>query len=290
MENIKWYLSNYAWVILGHILPTKAYLSLKYRVIFGRWIDWKNPKSYTEKLQWLKVYGYKPEYSTMVDKVQVKEYVRNILGDSYIIPTLATWKSVDDIDFSSLPASFVLKCNHDSGMAIVCKDIANFNEHDAKEKLSAAFSKNYYLMGRETPYKFVQRQILAEALLQRKDGGEIKDYKFLCFDGEPKIFKMDFGRSSVHHANFYDMDKNLLPFGMINCPPDPSVELDLPSNFDDMIEVVKKLCKGIPFVRIDLYNVDGQIYFGEITFYPSAGLVRFTDPEWDEKLGNMISL
>lgn len=282
--------SDLVWTVFSYTLPSKIYLSFKYRVIFHKRLDWKHPVCFTEKLQWLKLYGFQKEYVRMVDKVLVKEYIAGKLGAEYVIPTLGVWKSADDIDINALPEQFVLKCNHDSGTAVVCRDKGTLNVCKTVATIRKALKRNYYLMGRETPYKYVKRRVFAEQYIENADGTELVDYKFFCFNGEPKITKVDFGRGTRHQANYYDVDMNLLPFGVIASHPDYSRHFDKPENYEEMLGIARKLSDGIPFVRVDLYNVNGKIYFGELTFFPTSGLQPFTDTEWDRRLGGWIVL
>ena len=288
--SIKWFVSNSFWGLCGHILPTKIYLSLRYRIIFGKWINWKNPTSFTEKLQWLKVYGHGEQYTHLVDKLLVKDYVASIVGEKYVIPTLAVWDSIDSIDSYNLPNQFVMKCNHDSGSIVICNDKATFDCNEAKKAISKVFRRNYYFVGRETPYKRVHRKVFAEKLIRCTSGGDLKDYKFFCFNGMPRCFKIDFDRFVDHHANYYDMHQNLLPFGEVWPSPDQNRKMIIPDNFDEMVSVASSLSRNIPFARVDLYNNDGVILFGEITLYPTSGFGPFTDPEWDLKLGEWLDL
>lgn len=278
------------WVILQRIMPSKAYLKLKYLVVFKRRLDLKNPVTFTEKLQWLKLYDYRKEYTKYVDKVMVKDYVSSVVGREYVIPTLGVWSSANDIDFSQLPEKFILKCNHNSGSVVICDDKSSFDTVNARKVMAGLLQDNYYLVGRETPYRYVSRRIFAEELLEMPDGGELVDYKFFCFGGKPEFLKINFDKDAVFSANYYDLNLNLLPFGEVWPAPDPSREFVKPANFDRMIEIATKLSARIPFARIDLYNVGGKIYFGEITLYPTSGFGPFNDYEWDVRLGNMIKL
>lgn len=291
MDNTKslpWVLSNAFWALFTHICPTKLYLTLRYRLNFGKWVDWSHPLAFTEKLQWMKVYGYRPEYTAMVDKVLVKQYVESKIGRDYIVPTLTAAKSTDDIDFETLPSRFVLKTNHDSGTAIICSNKNDISIDKAKKLLNKALKKNYYLVGRETPYKYVDRMVFAEAYIDHN--GELVDYKFFCFNGEPKLFKIDYDRSSHHHSNYYNLDMELLPFHKESERPDTPRIFNKPINFNKMLDIVRVLSKDIPFVRVDLYNIEGRIYFGELTFFPSSGFEPLSDPEWDLKLGSWLEL
>lgn len=296
MKPILFYLTQpwRTWALMlshfGSFLSDKLYLKLKYRAMMGKKLDLKNPKTFNEKLQWLKLYDRKPEYTVMVDKYTVKKYVADKIGEKYIIPTLGVWDKFEDINFEQLPDQFVLKCTHDSGGLVICKDKLKLDIAGAREKMTKSLKRDFYLMGREWPYKNVPRKIIAEKFMVDESGVELKDYKFFCFDGKPKFFKIDFGRFQEHRANYYDMDGNLLPFAEVECMPNPERRFKLPSNFQDMINIVSTLSTNISFVRIDLYNINGQIYFGEITFYPASGFGIIEPFEWDKKIGSWIKI
>lgn len=290
MENksLKARILDRVWRVLQHTMPTKAYLKLKYRVVFKKPLDLKNPQTYSEKLQWLKLYGYRPEHTTMVDKVLVKDYVRNIIGDEYIIPTLAVWDSPDGIDFDSLPDRFVLKCNHDSGRVVVCRDKAGLDRDKALKEMRASFRHNYYLMGRETPYKFVRRKVFAEQYMQDEKTSDIRDYKFFCFGGVPKAMFIASERATDVKFDFFDMDFNHLPLrqGYDNSP----YPIGKPENFELMKELAAKLSKGLPHVRVDLYEINGKVYFGELTFFHFSGFMPFEPADWDRTWGEWLEL
>lgn len=279
-------------------LPDKLYLSLRYRCKMGHWIDWKNPKTFTEKLQWLKVYDYKPEYTKMVDKLAAKDYVASRIGEEYIIPTLSVWDRVEDIDWGALPDQFVLKTTHGGGGCgvVVCPDKKHFDKAKAIKKLQISMHSNAGKTYREKPYLNVSRKIIAEKFILdynvRETCGisDLRDYKFFCFNGRVKCFKIDFGRFVEHHANYYSPEGKLLPFGEKEFEPDPNHVEIMPVNLDNMIAIAELLSDGFKFLRVDLYNVKGKIYFGELTFYPAAGMGVFIPEEWDEKLGRMLNL
>lgn len=264
----------------------------------GKILHLKNPKSFNEKLQWLKIYDYKPEYTKLVDKLAVKNYVESRVGDEYIIPTLAVWDSVADIDWDLLPNQFVLKTTHGGGGCgvIVCSDKTKLDKIKAKNKLKKSMRTNAGQTYREKPYLSVPRKIIAEKYIadqvigNSENSADLRDYKFFCFNGKVKFFKIDFGRFVEHHANYYSPNGDLLPFGEVAYKPDPNHVENMPSNLSEMIRLAETLSANYKFLRVDLYNVNGKIYFGELTFYPAAGMGAFIPEEWDEKLGNMLAL
>lgn len=275
---------------IARLLPDKLYLSIKFRIRMGYWMDWDNPKTFNEKLQWLKVYNRHPEYTKMVDKVTVKKYVADIIGEQYIIPTLGVWKTVEEVDFKSLPDRFVIKCNHNSGKGMyICKDKSAMDEEDIRCGLRRGLQENYVIQNREYPYKNVPRRIIAEQYMEDESGYELKDYKFFCFDGEPRMIQLDFDRFTQHKKNLYSLEWELLPFSF-NYPSHPECIFPKPDGLEKMIALARILSKGIPFVRVDFYNINGKIYFGEMTFFPATGLGKFRPEEWDLKLGSMINL
>ena len=285
MSTIRYHISR----TIARLLPDKIYLGIKFRSRFGYWMDWNNPKTFSEKLQWLKVYDRHPEYTKMVDKLAAKEYVASVVGEEFIIPTLAVYDSADEIDFENLPDQFVLKCTHDSGGLVVCKDNSKFDRDAARRKLRKCLKRSYVIQNREYPYKNVTRRIIAEKYIEDESGYELKDYKFFCFSGAPRLIQLDFDRFSDHKKNLFSLDWELLPFSF-NYPRHPECIFPKPIGLEKMIELAKVLSKNIPFVRIDLYNNNGKIYFGEITFFPASGLGKFQPVEWDDKLGEWIKL
>lgn len=289
---------NHPISLLGSLLirtrnlwPDKTYIKFMYRVMKGYCLDLENPIRFSEKLQWLKLYNRKPEYTIMVDKIEAKNYVKNILGKEHIIPTIGVWSNPDEIDFSELPQKFVLKCNHNSGIGMyICRDKNSIDENTIKKELRKGLSEDYFLKNREWPYKDVPRKILAETFIETANSDDLKDYKFFCFDGVVKFFKIDFDRFTDHHANYYTTDGKLLPNGEAEFPPKYDHYEKIPENLSEMIAYAEKLSKNIPFVRIDFYDVDGKVYFGEITFFPSSGFGRFIPEDWDIELGKMLKL
>lgn len=277
----------------GKRLPDSVYLQFKFYEVFGRKLDLKNPKTFNEKLQWLKLNDRKPEYTTMVDKVEAKKWVAERIGEQYIIPTIGVWERAEDIEFDSLPDQFVLKTNHDSGAVIICKDKSKLDQKETKRRLSEALKRDFYYYGREWPYKNVKRRILAEKLLIPQNDlteGNIPDYKFMCFDGKVQCSFVGSERNTPGglKVTFFDRDWQKLPF--TRHYPSSNVEIPRPKKYEKMIEVAEKLSYRIKFVRVDFYEIDGKIYFGEMTFYPGCGYEEFTPEEWDYKLGELIRL
>ncbi len=267
-----------------------AFLKLKYKNIIGEKLNLNNPQTFNEKLQWLKLNDRKDIYTTMVDKYEVKKYVSDVIGEKYIIPTLGIYNSFDEIDFEKLPNKFVVKCTHDSGSTIICKDKKKFDIKKAKKKINKALKYNYYYAGREWPYKNVKPRIIIEEYIEDEELKDLRDYKFFCFNGKVNLFKVDFNRFLEHRANYYDKNLKLLEFGEEVCPPDFEKKIEIPKDIMKMILLAEKLANGTKFVRIDFYYTNKKIYFGEMTFYPASGFGKFIPDSWDERLGEMINL
>lgn len=269
----------------------KTYLKLQFRAQMGKWLDLENPQTFNEKLQWLKLYDRRPEYTMMVDKYAVKAYVAQQIGREYIIPTLGVWDRFEDIDFDTLPERFVLKCTHDSGGLVICRDKASLDLQMAREKLEKSLKRNFYFHGREWPYKNVKPRIIAETYMEDSHTGELRDYKFLCFDGEAKTLYVATERQTTGEEtkfDFFDMDYRHLPF--CNGHPNAHCLPEKPKCFDEMRRLAEKLSKGIPHVRVDFYEVDGKVYFGELTFFHMSGFAPFDPAEWDVTFGSWITL
>lgn len=275
---------------ITNILSDETYLKLTYRVRFGEKLDFKNPITFNQKIQWLKLHDRQERYVELVDKVRVKDYVAKTIGEQYIIPTLGVWNSFDDIDFDSLPNQFVLKCNHDSGSIVICRDKATFDYERARKKLAKGLKTDMYYWGREWPYKMVERKILAEAYMEDDNSEELKDYKLMVFNGKVKCSFVGSERFSEDglKINFFNTDWKVMPFERHY--PMSKRKIERPLNYDEMVELAEKLAKDIPFTRIDFYEVGGKTYFGEITLYPGSGLEEFTPYEWDKTLGTWIKL
>lgn len=271
----------------------RTYLKWRYRLSLGRKLNLDNPVTFNEKLQWLKLYNRKPEYTIMVDKVKAKEYVAERLGEEYIIPNLGVWDDLDEIDFDALPNQFVLKCNHNSGLGMcICKDKSKLDIPKVKAELRKGLKQNYFLHGREWPYKDVPRKILAEKFMTDEEQTELRDYKFFCFNGEPRLCQVISDRSTDEKIDFYDMDWHRvngligLTFGVRNSEG----QITKPNSFDKMKQMARKLAQDIPFSRIDFYEINGKPYFGEITFFPASGFGEFRPSDWNKVIGDWVKL
>ena len=272
-------------------MSDKAYLKLRYNCIMGKKLNLDNPVTYNEKLQWLKLYDRKPEYTKMVDKYEAKKYVADIIGEEYIIPTLGVWDNVNDIDFDTLPNQFVLKCTHDSGGLVICKDKSELDIENAKNTLNHFLNRNFYNVHREWPYKDVQPRIIAEKYMEDESGKDLKDYKFFCFNGEPKLLYISEGLSdhSTAKISFADMDYNIAEFKRNDFKPFDELPKK-PINFEKMKELAKVLSKDRAFIRVDFYEINKKIFFGELTFFPCSGYLPFDPEKYDKILGDWITL
>lgn len=278
------------WKKASRILPDKVYILLEYKKHMGYFPNLNNPKSFNEKLQWLKLNDHKPEYVNMVDKYAVKKYVERIIGKEFIIPTIGVWNRFDDINFEDLPNQFVLKCTHDSGGLVICRDKESFNIKAAREKINKCLNNNYYYSGREWPYKNVKPRIIAEKLLinSTSANSSLTDYKIHCFNGRPCLILVCKNRFTQLTEDFYDFDWKMLHISRPNVKH--GIKEKKPAQLRKMKDLASKLSVGIPFSRIDFYIVNGQIYFGEITLYPASGWTQFCPKKTDVELGALIQL
>lgn len=267
-------------------LNDEKFLKIKFKKVFKYSLNLKNPKTFNEKLQWLKLYDRKDIYTKMVDKYDVKEYVSNIINNEYIIKTLGIYNCFDDIEFDKLPNQFVIKCTHDSGGIIIVKDKTKLNIKKARKKINKHLNRNYYYPGREWPYKNIKPRIIIEEYM----GENLNDYKIMCFNGEPYYSFVCTDRNSSEglHVTFFD-DK-WIKMNFERHYPSSNKKIDKPINYDKMLELSRILSKNIPFVRVDWYEINNKIYFGELTFFPGSGFEEFTPEEWDYKLGDLIDL
>ena len=273
------------------VLPDKPYLKLRYKMAMGKELDLKNPRTFNEKLQGLKLYDRKPEYTRMVDKYEAKKYVAQRIGEEYIIPTLGVWDRFDDIDFDSLPDQFVLKCTHDSGGLVIVRDKSALDKAAARKKIENCLKKNYYLSRREWPYKNVKPRIIAEQFVEDPENAGLRDYKFYCFHGTPKFLYISEGLENHATAkiSFLTLDWEFAEFRRVDYAPF-AVLPEKPENFAEMVRIAEELSAGRTFLRVDLYSIAGRTYFSELTFSPCSGMMSFEPEEWDQKCGSWLDL
>lgn len=272
-------------------MPDEEYLKKVFRTRMGKELDLEHPSTFNEKLQWLKLHDRLPQYTMMVDKYLVRNYIREQLGEEYLIPLLGVWDSPEEIDFAALPDQFVLKCNHNSGLGMcICKDKSNLDIGKVKKELHRGLAQDYYLTGREWPYKNVPRKIICEKFMT-DNGDELADYKIHNFNGVPKLILVcrdRFQKQGLTEDFYSDTWEHL----KVKRPEHPNAKHDIPKpeELEEMLRLSKTLSKNIPFVRTDFYIIDHKVYFGEITFYPASGFSKFEPEEWDEILGGWIAL
>ncbi|EEU12130.1 glycosyl transferase [Anaerococcus vaginalis] len=272
-------------------MDDKKFIEKMFKATMDYPLNLENPKSFNEKLQWLKLYDRNPLYTKLVDKYKVREYISEKIGEDYLIPLLGVWDDPEEIDFDSLPNKFVLKCNHNSGLGMcICTDKSKIDIKKVKNELKSGLAQNYYLNGREWPYKNVSRKIICEKYMTDETGKNLRDYKFYCFDGKPKIVGIYQDRNSDKETtgDFFDMNFEWvdLRFGMPNALNKPQK----PQKFQEMIKIAEILSEGMPEVRVDLYISNNKIYFGELTFFDGGGFDKIEPLEWDYKLGSWIKL
>ena len=279
-----------AYKILNSLISDSLYTRLKFRKNLHRWPDLKNPRTFNEKLCWLKLHRREPEMSVMVDKAQAKDYVRDILGEEYIIPTFGLWERAEDIDFGLLPDRFVMNGTHDSGRVIVCTDKNQLDFDRARQEMQQSLDRDFYAITREWPYKNVPHRIIAEQFIRQSDGG-LTDYKFFCFNGHVDCVMVCIDRHlGKPKFYFFDRNWNFLRLNKRGVAAPEGFTLPRPEGMERMFEIASILSKGQPFVRVDLYNVDGKIYFGELTFYPDGGVDPNILPSTDQRWGDLLDL
>lgn len=283
----------------GHYdeMPDEEFLKRMYKAKTGRTLHLDDPKTFNEKLQWLKIHDHNPAYTKMVDKLEVKKYIEDRIGSQYVIPTIGVWDSFEQIDFDALPQRFVLKCTHDSGHVVLCPNKQTFNYKQAKKILTYSLAHNYYYRYREWPYKDVVPKIIAEPFMAENDNvdhtvGMLNDYKLQCFDGKfDNVFVAE-GRFSERGVRFHYFDRNwnYIPY----CPYQ---DIDInelnklrPECFEEMISIAEKLSHGLPELRVDLYEIKGKVFFGELTFYSQSGFDTDITAEADQILGEKLTL
>lgn len=274
-------------------MSDEVYLKLEYKHYFQKKLDLRNPKTFSEKLQWLKINDRNIKYVKFVDKYEAKKEVANILGRECIVPTYGVYEHFEDIDFDTIPKQFVMKCTHDSGGLFICRDKNELDKRDAKEKLEKCLHRDYSRSNREWPYHLVKPRILVEKYLEEMDNQGIRDYKFFVFNGVSKFVYVSEGLENHETAkmSFLDLEGKPMPFHRSDYREFEKIP-QLPNNFDLMIAMADKLAQHVscPFVRIDLYSISGRIYFSEVTFSPCGGFMLLSPAEWDAKLGDMLKI
>lgn len=274
---------------LSHALPDRLYLQLKFFSRFKRFVNFRNPRTFNEKLQWLKLNYRVPSDEALVDKFSVKEWVAERIGSEYVIPTLAVHDSLEEIKLEDLPNEFVLKCTHDSGGVMLVRDKSRVDARAISEKLGRSMRRNYFYSGREPQYLNLQPRVIAEPFLEDTRHGQLIDYKFFCFDGEVKAMFVASDRSSGHvKFDYFDAEYNSLDLRQPY--PNSTVPPEKPAKFEEMLAISRKLSDGHPHVRVDLYEVNGRVYFGEMTFFHFSGLQPFIPSYWDKKFGDWLNL
>ena len=275
---------------IARFVSDEHFIKWKYYLNFRKKLNLDNPQTYNEKLQWLKLFDRREEYTLMVDKYEAKKYVAQIIGDEYIIPNYGVWERFDDIDFALLPQQFVLKCTHDSGGLVICKDKAQFDIEFAKQKIEKSLKREFYYVGREWPYKNVKPRIIAEKYLENKTANELIDYKLMCFNGQLKFTLICQDRYSDRglHETFFDNEWNVMPFRRKN--PLCEGEVKKPICFEKMKELAEKLSTDVPFLRVDFYEINGKPFFGELTLFPGDGFEEFVPEAYDEIIGGWLDI
>lgn len=269
------------------IKSDELYLKIYFFIYMGKWIDFSNMKTFSEKVQWLKMHNTDPIFTVMADKYASKQFVEDKLGPGYTFPLLGVWDIFEEIDFDKLPDKFVLKTNHDSGGVWIIKDKSKADFASIEKEIKKRQKKNYYYLGREYPYKNIPRKIIAEKYMEEAENGGLKDYKFFCFDGKPTYIQVDIDRFTNHRRDYYDTDWELMDFGVLyhrSCQRMPP-----PPHLTEMIEIARTLSQGLRFLRVDLFNLNGKVYVGELTFHPGGGVEIITPKEWEYKLGALIN-
>lgn len=272
-------------------MSDQKYISTEYKLVTGKTLRLDPPETFNEKLQWLKLHDRNPNYTKMVDKAAAKQYVADKIGEEYIIPTLGVWDHFAEIDFSRLPEQFVLKCTHDSGGSIICRDKSKFDKKEARNKLEKFLRRKYFYVHREWPYKNVKPRIMAEAYMQDGERRALTDYKFYCFNGKPTYLYVSTGLENHRTAklSFLNIDWSFASFGRSDFSPMDQLP-EKPKNYDKMLELAGTLSEEVTFLRVDLYEINGKIYFGELTFSPCAGMMPFSPPEADLEVGKQLDI
>ncbi len=280
---------TYCWIRMSKLVKSDSlYLRIYYFLYTGRALNLYNPTRFGEKIQWLKLYNSSDVCSIMVDKYLVRQYVESKVGAEYLIPMIGIYDRWEDIDFDKLPNQFVIKTTHDSGGVVICQDKKTFDFANAESIIKKSFNFNFFWQGRERPYKNVRPRIIIEKFMKDDESNDLKDYKIWCFNGEPYIIQVDSQRYVYHRRNIYDVNWNKMPIRMWY-PPKEEIDKK-PCQLDIMLDFAKKMSQGFPFLRVDVYDVNNKIYFGELTFHPAGGVQPISPDEWDIKLGEKLLL
>lgn len=288
IQNDKRFLPDKLLTLSSRLFPDEFYIKEKYKLRFGRELNLVEPRSFNEKLNWLKLNYHNPLQPALADKFWAKKIVAKIIGEQYVVPCYGHWKCVDDIDFDKLPERFFLKCNQDSSGGLLVDKNKGFDKIAIKKQFSDKhIRRNWYWGDREWAYKNIEPCILAEEYLDEGTGHELHDYKFWCFNGKPTYMYIT-NKGAVIRENFYDMDFN--PININHGFERTEPEYDKPKMFDKMKELAKRISTGFPFMRVDFFSLNEKLYFGECTFYDWAGMRPFKEYETDEKLGKLIEL
>lgn len=276
--------------VIQKLIPTKLFYQIRYYRCTGRWINIDKPETFNEKIQWLKLYNRNPEYKMMTDKYQVRTYIAEMIGPEYLVPQYGVYKDFDEIDFDILPNQFVLKPNHTSGDVFICRDKSQIDFVQLEERVNRWLKRDFYQVEREWPYRGISPVILCEKLLVDESGADLKDYKFMCFRGEVKgVFVCSERKSKTGlKVDYYDLDWNLAPFERHY--PKSGKANTKPEHFSKMVEFASLLSNEHPFLRVDFYEVERQLYFGELTFYPGSGFEEFSSHEVDIEFGEYLVL
>jgi hypothetical protein len=279
---------------IAKIIPDEIYIKWLFRLHLKKKLNLDNPITMNEKLQWLKLHNRKPVFNDMVDKYESKKYVARIIGEEHIIPTLGVWDRFEDIDFDSLPDKFVLKCTHDSGGLVICKDKSKLDKSAARKKINKSLKNNFYTRCREWPYKDLKPRIIAEKFICDDSSDEnsgLTDYKFYCFNGHAECVMLCIDRN-IGDPKFYFFNKDwvLQRHNKRGIEAPENFTLPKPDCMVEMFEIAAKLSEGIPYLRVDLYAIDGKVYFGELTFYPQGGFDENRLPQADKYFGDLIDL
>ncbi len=279
-------IGNLIWMFLEY-LPDKLYLSLLFKKRLGYKMDWKNPKTFNQKLQWMKLYDKNPLYSVCADKIAVRDFVAAAIGDKYLIPCLGVYDRAEDIDYDSLPERFVLKCNHGARLNVICCDKNKLDIPAANASLNKWLKTRFWHQKREYHYKAIKPRILCEQYMEDEETEGLNDYKVFMIAGNPYMIQVDLDRFGEHRRNVYDAEWNLLD---VNISFPNGQDVPRPAVLDEMLSCAGKLADGFAEVRVDFYVINGKLYFGEMTFFSGAGFSKYEPREFEFEMGKKLKL